>query len=145
MATPVQQPVQPASRPRDDDEEAASPGLLASVPLNQRQVKGLQTAVTIMTGVLIVGLLTLFGRIIYLAARPSAVPATLAVTAPGRVPAVAMTVPLPVGAILQQVSLSGERLALHYAGPGGSGILLVDTISGQIISRIVIKPDPAKP
>jgi uncharacterized iron-regulated membrane protein len=142
MAKPVQPP---GGRPRDDDDEAAPQGVLASVPLNERQVKGLQVAVTIMTGILIVGLLTLFGRIIYLAARPSATSTALAVAAPGRTPAAAMTVPLPVGAVLQQVSLSGERMALHYAGAAGSGILLIDTISGQIISRIAVKPEPPKP
>jgi uncharacterized iron-regulated membrane protein len=135
------------STPLKDDDDAPAPGLLASVPLNDGQVKGLKIAVTIMTGILVLGVLTLFGRIIYLVARPSPqVAATANASTPAaRVPAAAITVPLPSGAVVRQTSLSGERLALQYEAPSGAGIVLVDTITGQIISRITLKPEPVKP
>lgn len=135
-----------STTPLKDDDDAPPPGLLASVPLNDGQVKGLRIAVTIMTGILVLGVLTLFGRIIYLVARPSpqAAAAATAVIA-GRTPAAAITVPLPTGAIVRQTALSGDRLAVHYDTPAGGGIVLVDTLSGQIISRIMLKPEPAKP
>lgn len=133
--------------PLKDDDDAPPPGLLASVPLNDGQVKGLKIAVTIMTGILVLGVLTLFGRIIYLVARPSpqTAAASSAAASVARNPAAAITVPLPTGAVVRQTSLSGERLAVHYEGPSGAGIVLVDTITGQIISRIELKPEPAKP
>jgi uncharacterized iron-regulated membrane protein len=132
--------------PIKDDDDAQAPGLLASVPLNDGQVKGLKIAVTVMTGILVLGVLTLFGRIIYLVARPSPhAAASNAVSGASRSPAAAITVPLPAGAVVRQTSLSGERLALHYDGPSGPGIVLVDTITGQIISRIALKPEPTKP
>jgi hypothetical protein len=139
----------PATPPRDDL-DAPAPGLLASVPLNDRQVKGLRIAVTIMTGILVLGLLTLFGRIMYLVARPSPQAAALAAAAgspplAARGPAAAINVPLPAGAVVKQTSLSGERLVLHYDTPSSSGILLVDTITGQVISRIALQPDKSKP
>jgi uncharacterized iron-regulated membrane protein len=99
--------------PLKDDDDALAPGLLASVPLNDGQVKGLKIAVTIMTGILVLGVLTLFGRIIYLVARPSPQAAKVAATevAPNRAPAAAITVPLPTGAVIRQTSLSGRSLA----------------------------------
>jgi uncharacterized iron-regulated membrane protein len=133
--------------PLKDDDDALAPGLLASVPLNDGQVKGLKIAVTIMTGILVLGVLTLFGRIIYLVARPAPQSAA-AINTPAlvsRAPAAAITVPLPTGAVVRQTSLSGERLALHYDAPSGAGVVLVDTITGQIISRIALKPDAIKP
>jgi hypothetical protein len=138
-------------KPANDDDDAPQPGLLASVPLNDRQVKGLKIAVTIMTGILVLGVLTLFGRIIYLVARPSpgvapqAALATASVAAPLRAPAATISVSLPIGAVVRQTSLSGERLALHYEAAAGNGILLIDTITGQVISRITLKPEPVKP
>jgi uncharacterized iron-regulated membrane protein len=131
--------------PQKDDDDAPQPGLLASVPLNDGQVKGLKVAVTIMTGILVLGVLTLFGRIIYLVARPSPQSASAVAGSAAAKPVAAITVSLPTGAVLRQTSLSGERLALHYDAPSGSGIVLVDTISGQIVSRITLQPEPAKP
>jgi uncharacterized iron-regulated membrane protein len=131
--------------PLKDDDDAPQPGLLASVPLNDGQVKGLKIAVTIMTGILVLGVLVLFGRIIYLVARPSPQVAGNAAQAVSRSPAAAFTVPLPAGAVIRQTSLSGDRMALHYDAPQGGGILLVDTVSGQIISRITLKSEPVKP
>jgi uncharacterized iron-regulated membrane protein len=133
--------------PLKDDDDAPQPGLLASVPLNDGQVKGLKVAVTIMTGILVLGVLTLFGRIIYLVARPSpqTTQAVVGPVSPSRAPAAAITVPLPSGAVVRQSSLSGERLTLQYDAPSGAGIVLVDTVTGQIISRIALKPESAKP
>jgi uncharacterized iron-regulated membrane protein len=150
----LQPPVKPATPAKDDEEDGFKPGLLASVPLNDGQVKGLKIAVTIMTGMLVVGVLTLFGRIIYLVARPAPqTPSQIAAQAQAngltaqavRVPASAITVPLPRGAVVRQSSLSGERLVLHYDSPTGAGIILVDTVSGQIISRVALQPEAAKP
>jgi uncharacterized iron-regulated membrane protein len=133
--------------PLKDDDDAPPPGLLASVPLNEGQVKGLKIAVTIMTGILVLGVLTLFGRIIYLVARPSpqAATAASATVIASRAPATNIAVPLPTGAVVRQSSLSGERLVLQYDAPSGSGIVLVDTITGLIISRITLQPEAAKP
>ena len=130
--------------PLKEDDDAPQPGLLASVPLNDGQVKGLKVAVTVMTGILVLGVLTLLGRIIYLVARP-APQATSSAATTSRMPAAAITVALPTGATVRQTSLSGERLVLHYEAPSGAGIVLVDTVTGQIISRIALKPEPAKP
>jgi uncharacterized iron-regulated membrane protein len=149
-------PGNPAKAARDDEDDGFKPGLLASVPLNDGQVKGLKIAVTIMTGILVLGVLTLFGRIIYLVARPSpqaaaqiqaqaATQAAASTVTPSRAPASAITVPLPLGAVVRHSSLSGERLVLHYDSPTGSGIVIVDTVSGQIISRVELQPGASKP
>ena len=47
--------------------------------------------------------------------------------------------------VVRQTALSGDRLVVHFDAPAGGGILLVDTVSGQVISRIMLKPEPAKP
>jgi uncharacterized iron-regulated membrane protein len=131
-----QPPVTPAKPAVPDEDDGFKPGLLASVPLNDGQVKGLKIAVTIMTGILVLGVLTLFGRIIYLVARPSpqtaaqaqaltATQAAALAAAPGlRAPASAITVALPRGAVVRQSQLVGERLVLQYDSPTGAGIIL---------------------
>ena len=145
-ANAMAKPTTSGMSPGKDADDAPPPGLLASVPLNDGQVKGLKIAVSIMTGILVLGVLTLFGRIIYLVARPSPTATAAAQVPPTiRAPAAAMTVPLPAGAVVRQTTLSGDRLVLHYDAPTGGGILLVDTVTGQIISRITLQPQPAKP
>lgn len=44
----------------------------------------------------------------------------------------------PAGAELVGATSSDDRLTLHFRGPGGELVLLVDLVSGQVISRIEI-------
>jgi hypothetical protein len=118
-----------------DDDDAPAPGLLASVPLSDKQVKGLKVAVTVMSITAVMLILAIIGRVIYLVARPSASKSAV-VAASTRAPAESIAVALPPGAVIRQTTLSGDRLAVQFDAPGGTGIAVIDLSSGQVISRI---------
>jgi hypothetical protein len=47
---------------------------------------------------------------------------------------------LPTGAVVKSVSLSGDRLAVHYEAAGEAGIAIVDVATGAEVRRIEIEP-----
>lgn len=46
---------------------------------------------------------------------------------------------LPRGAQVRALSLSGNRLAVHYDAPGGGGIVIQDLESGKTLSRVTLQ------
>lgn len=88
------------------------------------------------------GLLTVVGRIIYLAshgAKPGA--AAQATAAPGT--PLDIPLELPKGARVVSVSVAGNRLAVHHESPAGTGIAIIDTESGKHIATV--RPQEALP
>ena len=108
----------------------------AGGPLNPGQVRALKVAVVVMGVLILLGLATVFGRIIYLASRPG--PQVKAAPQAARAE---QRLVLPPGAQVRQTSLSGDRLAVHYEAPDGSGIIVFDLASGQVLNRIEVTPD----
>jgi hypothetical protein len=109
-----------------------APGQTAAEARLQRNLK----IVVVALGVLIfAGLATAVGRIIYLASAKPAQPV-----------ASAASVPLPSGAGLQlpaeaqvrSISLSGDRLAVHYEAQGAEGVAVIDLATGQPVASVGI-------
>jgi Family of unknown function (DUF6476) len=125
------------SRSGDDEDP---PSLLADVKLSDPQVRALRVAVIVMGGLLVLGLVALIGRIIYLVARPSGQISGQAATIAPEVQAT-----LPAGAHIRAIALQGDRLAIHYDAPAGSGIAIIDLASGRTASRILLMPEVPKP
>lgn len=93
------------------------------------QLRLLKIAVIGMGVILLVGFTIVIGRIIYLV--NSAPPPTAAAAASGTSPLAAPAgLALPRGAVVKHLALSGNRLAVHYEGPAGSGIRIVDLVPG---------------
>jgi Family of unknown function (DUF6476) len=109
----------------------------ASGPLSPGQVRALKIAVVVMGVLIIIGLFTVFARIIYLASR-SGPQVQAASQASGKT---AQRLALPRGAIVRQSSISGDRLAVQYEAPSGAGIVILDLASGQIVSRVELAPE----
>lgn len=107
--------------PASSDPELA-PGQMFTDP----QFRRLKVAVILMAVVLIVGFGVVVGRIVYLFQRPSAGVTTIA--PPIERPDRALT--LPAGAIVRHISIAGDRLAVHYEAPAGSGIRIIDLATG---------------
>lgn len=103
-------------------------------------VRALKIAVVVMGIMIVLGVLTVIGRIVYLAAQGPRPAGTSAVTSSARLAAVTRLA-LPVGASVRQISLSGDRLAVHYEGPASSGIAIVDLASGAVLSRVDVVPE----
>jgi hypothetical protein len=91
-------------------------------------------------GIMIVaGLAVVVGRIIYLASAASKQATVARSAAPAPVVRPGSTqVGLPPGAVVRNMALHGDRLAIHYEAASGAGIVLVDTVTGSVVSRVRI-------
>jgi hypothetical protein len=96
----------------------------------------LRIAVIAMGVVLVLGFVVVIARIVYLVNRGGDT-ATLA-TQPLQETA---RLALPAGASVRHIALAGQRLAIHYDGPSGSGILILDLQTGKPVSRVEIIPE----
>jgi phage shock protein PspC (stress-responsive transcriptional regulator) len=97
--------------------------------------RNLKIAVIAMGVLIVLGVLTVIGRIIYLASRPAGQVTTLAAS-----PRLA----LPAAASVRSVALSGDRLVVHYDAPTGSGISVLDLASGRVLTRVELVPEPPR-
>ena len=85
------------------------------------------------------GLAAIAGRIIYLASGASTQPAASSLALrPEQILA------LPRGATVRSVSLSGDRLAVHYEAGGDDGIAILDLQTGRTVTSVGIKRAPAE-
>lgn len=114
------------------------------------QMRKLKAAVIGMGIVLLAGFALIIGRIVYLLNRPpvdsagdaravATSPPSPAATGTGVVAPTRLT--LPDGAAVKHVSLSGNRLAVHYEAPSGQGIQILDLVTGRQVQRIEIVPE----
>jgi hypothetical protein len=102
--------------------------------------------VVVILGLLIVaGLVAVIGRVLYLSSQSGASPETSDARTSGsgdiQRAVTDIPVPLPPGAQVKSTSLSGNRLAVHYEGPEGAAIVIVDLGSKSIIARVKIGRD----
>lgn len=102
--------------------------------------------VVVLLGLLIVaGLVAVIGRVLYLSSRSPAQPAVSdgggETPAQGKRPATEVALPLPPGAVVKSTSLFGNRLAVHYEGPEGSAVVVVDLETKAIVARVQIGRD----
>jgi streptogramin lyase len=112
------------------------PGPTAAELRLQRNLK----IIVIVLGLLMfAGLAAIAGRVIYLASGSATQPA-------GPVPAMRpaeLKLGLPAGAQVRAVSLSGDRLAVHYEAAGAEGIAVLDLATGATVTTVGIERAPA--
>ena len=132
--------VEAAGDTRDGDLQAGKADQPAVKPMfDDAQMRKLRLAVIGMGAVLLLGFTTVIGRIVYLLNRPAVDPSIVAATSPGPAPS-DFRLPLPAGATVRNLSLSGNRLAIHFDGPSGPGIAIVDLATGRAAQRVEIVP-----
>ncbi|HET6389186.1 hypothetical protein [Hyphomicrobium sp.] len=51
-------------------------------------------------------------------------------------PGATLSLEIPAGARIASVALSGNRLAVHYEGPSGPGIAIIDIGTGQRVADV---------
>ncbi|MGH6814293.1 MAG: hypothetical protein ACREC6_01165 [Hyphomicrobiaceae bacterium] len=96
--------------------------------LKSGQVRALQIAVVTVNILILIGLIAVFARMFYLSSQPS-----------GKVPAWVpeARLALPAGAAVHGVSLSGDRLLVHYGtADGGRNVAILDLPSGKVLTRV---------
>jgi len=126
-------------RPVEDHRPPAA-SLFGDVNLSSPQVRALRIAIIVMSILIVMGLVAVVGRIIYLITKPAA---QVSASTGALVPEVTAT--LPSGAHVRNVTLQGDRLAIHYETAAGTGIAVIDLVSGRTLSRVHLAPDPPKP
>lgn len=96
-------------------------------------VRALKIVVIGMGVLIVLGVLTVIGRIVYLANQG---PKQASIATSNARLASSAKLALPSHAHVKQISLSGDRLAVHYESPTGSAIAIVDLAGGNVLSRV---------
>lgn len=111
-----------------------------AAPPGRTGTERLLLGVVIALGVLMVAALgAVLIRIVHLSTQAS-LPALVAPSTPVATLPEAARLALPAGAVVRSISLSGDRLAVHYEAPAGAGIVIVDVASGHTIGRLGLEP-----
>jgi hypothetical protein len=101
----------------------------------------LKIAVTVMGIMIVAGVALVIARIAYLVSA-SQTQSPVSIEQARGAPGVRLAV--PPGALVRQISLSGDRLAVHYEGPGNAGIAVINLATGGVLSRIEVVPEAPK-
>jgi hypothetical protein len=113
--------------------EAAGSGR-STDPFSPGQLRILKIAVVVMGVILVLGFAAVIGRIAYLVtrtAKPVGQSATIARD---------LRLPLPEGAAVRSLALSGDRLAVHFETHAGPGVAILDLLTGEPIAHIKLVP-----
>jgi hypothetical protein len=121
--------------------EPTSPHVPHEGPLSPVQVRWLMTAIVVMGILIVLGIVGVIARIFYLSSTPP--PAPLRDALPKGVVTHAR-LQLPSGAVVRSLALDGDRLALYYEAPAGSGVAIVSVASGRVLSRWSLEPEPPR-
>ena len=117
-------------------QSASEPMRSAQAP-HARAQSILKFVVVALGVVLVAGLATVIGRIIYLASAPPAQPVASSTVSSNQ------TLQLPHGSEVRSISLSGNQMAVHYEMPEGSGIAVLDLATGREATHVSIVSVPA--
>ena len=104
-----------------------------------RQVRILKIAVIVMGVLLVGGFAFVLAAIVYQASRPAQDASAAGAKAPGQGASI-IDLPVPAGAAVSAMSLDGSRLAVHFNGPAGPEIAVIDLASGNIVVRVRLQP-----
>lgn len=100
-------------------------------PFSPRQLRLLKVAIAVMSAILVIGFAVIAGRIVYLVGHADRRAAS---------PAARTHLPLPAGAAVRGIAMSGERLAVHYEAPEGAGIAILDLATGKSVTHVDLSP-----
>jgi hypothetical protein len=113
--------------------EAAGNGQ-STDPFSPTQLRILKIAVVVMGVILVLGFLAVLGRIAYLVTRTAKPAAHSAAIAKD------LRLPLPEGATVRSLALSGDRLAVHFDAHAGPGVAILDLLTGEPITHVKLVP-----
>lgn len=118
-----------------------SPADEAAHMSEMRLQRNLKIVVAVLGLMIVAGLATVVGRIIYLASHGGAKGASPQASTAAAVPATAsapldIPVDLPKGARIVSVSVSANRLAIHHESAWGTGITIIDTDTGKALANV---------
>jgi hypothetical protein len=100
--------------------------------LSDDQIRKLRMVVIAMSLLLVAGVATVIGRVLYLANRGQEQAMPRGMLSPEA------RLVLPAGATLKSATLSGDRLAAQYTSPKGDGLIIMDLVTGKMVSHVRI-------
>lgn len=106
-----------------------------------RLQRNLKIVVAFLGFLILAGLSAVVIRVLQLASTGAKIGATTTAVQSGTTRDIALE--LPKDARIVSTSVGGNRLAVHYESPTGTGIVLIDTETGQRLA--VIRPQDALP
>ena len=108
-------------------------------PSAARLQRNLKLVVFALGFLIFAGLAAIVGRVIYLASGPATQPA-----AP--MPAIRpeQSLQIPPGAQVRSISLSGNRLAVHYEAGAHAGIAVIDLETGRTVTNVAVQRGPSE-
>lgn len=119
---------------KSDPVEPASGSPAPGAEPDARQVRLLKIIVIVLGLLLLAGFSVVIVRIAYLATQPGRG------IGAGRAPQ-DVSVALPPGAVIRHTAVSGDRMTIQFESPQQTGIVIVNLTTGQIVSRIVLRPE----
>lgn len=126
----------PASAGNPDGAASASADASPTPMFSDAQLRRLKFAVIVMGLVLVIGFAVVVSRVVVLVQRSGA-GSNASMTSTAIRPDLA--VGLPIGAKIEHMAISTDRLAVHYTAPGGPGIRIIDLATG-IEQKIILSP-----
>lgn len=102
-------------------------------PFSPAQLRILKIAVVVMGVILVLGFAAVIGRIAYLVTRTAKPAAPTAI-------AKNLRLPLPEGATVRSLALSGDRLAVHFDAHAGAGVAILDLLTGEPVTHVQFVP-----
>jgi hypothetical protein len=106
----------------------------------RRLQRNLKILVAFLGFLILSGLAAVVLRVLFLASQPQSPP-----TIASSVAADPRYLELPTGARVISVSAADERIVVHYEGPSGTGIAVIDLATGRRLFDIEPRPGPAAP
>jgi hypothetical protein len=120
--------------------EPETSSALPGTVFTPRQVRILKIAVIVMGVLLVGGFAFVLAAIVYQASRPAQDASVTNAQAPGQ-GALSIDLPVPPGAAVTALSLDGSRLAVHFNGPAGPEIAVIDLATGKVVAHVRLKSE----
>lgn len=105
-------------------------------PLSPGQVRALKIAIVVMGIMILVALVAIVWRLLTLKPKPQSSAAATTIEQVAFAPE--HRISLPQGAAVKSSSIQANLLSVHYTSPAGDGIIVLDLVSGKILTRILI-------
>lgn len=104
-----------------------TPAMTSQQMREQRLQRNLKIVIVGMGVLILAALAAIAVKILSGGVKTSDAPAVTAISTPSG----AVAVEIPAGARVVSTSLSGGQLAIHYEGPAGTGVAIVDLATGR--------------
>jgi hypothetical protein len=106
-----------------------------------RQARALKVLVVVLGVLILIASAAVVAGMVYRAGRIGKGPAAGAMSLVPVGEVLTHRLALPEGSVVRSVQVSGNRIVVHYEGPRGAGLGVLDLATGQPIARVDMGPE----